>query len=316
MKYQDVIPGQAENTIICTVNIKDSADMDKTLSIFRDFCDRIHPMVHSMRIRYPYGHYEFAMGIGARAWDRLFAHTPKPKELQPFQEIKGKKMTAPATPGDLIFHIRGDKMDMCYETITMIHILLKDIITPIDETHGFRYRDGLAIIGFVDGTENPDPQEAPGAVYIDDPKDPFVGGSYLFAQKYLFDHDGWNALPVERQEAVIGRKKWTDLEIAEDKKLTESHTEISKAHDKRGDELKIMRANLVFAKPSENLFGSYFLGYSKSFAITQQMLTHMFEGDPVGTHDLLLDYLTPVTGNVFFVPTYAQLEMIASGDIS
>ena len=67
MKYQDVIPGQAENTIICTVNIKDSTDMDKTLSIFRDFCDRIHPMVHSMRIRYPYGHYEFAMGIGARA---------------------------------------------------------------------------------------------------------------------------------------------------------------------------------------------------------------------------------------------------------
>ncbi len=33
----------------------------------------------------------------------------------------------------------------------------------------------------------------------------FAGGSYVIVQKYLHDLTGWNALPVEQQEKIIGR---------------------------------------------------------------------------------------------------------------
>ena len=34
----------------------------------------------------------------------------------------------------------------------------------------------------------------------------FAGGSYVVVQKYLHDLDAWDALPVEEQERVIGRR--------------------------------------------------------------------------------------------------------------
>lgn len=38
-------------------------------------------------------------------------------------------------------------------------------------------------------------------------KDPeFMGGSYVFVQKYIHDMVAWNALPVEEQEKVIARR--------------------------------------------------------------------------------------------------------------
>ena len=33
----------------------------------------------------------------------------------------------------------------------------------------------------------------------------FAGGSYVIVQKYLHDFAGWNALPTEAQERIIGR---------------------------------------------------------------------------------------------------------------
>ncbi len=52
--------------------------------------------------------------IGSLAWDRLF-DGPRPAGLHPFKELNGPRHRAPATPGDLLFHIRADRMDMCFE---------------------------------------------------------------------------------------------------------------------------------------------------------------------------------------------------------
>lgn len=315
MRYQDVIPEQAQSTILCTVNFKKDVDTSVIVDTFRDFCERLHPTMNSMKIRFPYDNFKFAMGIGADAWERLFPLSEKPKELARFSEIKGKEKTAVSTEGDLFFHIRADKMDVCYEMMLIIHKLLKDVIDPVDETHGFRFRDGRAIFGFVDGTENPDIEEAQDVVYIDDEKDPYQDGTYVLAQKYTFDLDLWETLTIEQQELVVGRTKEYDLELSDDKKPSNAHTEISKAHDSMGEEVKIMRANIAFAEPSKNIFGSYFLGYSKDFSITLQMLQHMFEGKDSDSHDSILDYFSTVSGNLFFVPSYEQLDKIATGEI-
>ncbi len=92
-------------------------------------------------------------GIGSGAWDRLFSG-PRPAELHPFRELTGTVHHAPSTPGDLIFHVRHERMDLCFEFVSQAMIRLDGAATVVDEVHGFRYFDERDLLGFVDGTEN------------------------------------------------------------------------------------------------------------------------------------------------------------------
>src|SRR5208282_5357537 len=123
------------------------------------------------------------MGFGSLAWDRLFG-TPRPAELHNFREIRSGGRHAVATQGDLLFHIRAKRMDLCFELATQIMAKIGSAVTAVDEVHGFRYFDDRDLIGFVDGTENPRGQEAVGAVLVGEEDPIFAGGSYVIVQKY------------------------------------------------------------------------------------------------------------------------------------
>lgn len=273
-----------------------------------DFAANFSALTRSLRARYPDDNFNAVLGFSSNAWDMLFAGQPKPHELTTFKEIKGPKYTAVSTPGDLFFHIRADRQALCYELASIIHEQLKDLTHPVDEVHGFRYFDGRAIIGFVDGTENPEPEIA--AEYaLAATEDPlFTGGSYAFVQKYVHDMDKWRSLSDEEQEKVIGRKKFNDVELGDDVKPGTAHNNVSKAYDDEGNELKIMRANMPFSNPSKGEYGTYFIGYANKFSTTRQMLEHMFQGNAEGHLDRLLDFSTAQTGTLFFVPTVDFLD--------
>src|SRR5580704_11555628 len=166
------------------------------------------------------------MGIGSDAWDRLFGQ-PRPAELHPFREIAAGPRRAVATPGDLLFHIRAKRMDLCFELATQIMTRLKGAVTPVDEVHGFRYFDNRDLMGFVDGTENPTAQSAIDAACIGPEDAAFAGGSYVIVQKYLHDMDGWNALSTEAQERIIGRTKLSDIELDDAVKPTSAHNALT-----------------------------------------------------------------------------------------
>ena len=73
--------------------------------------------------------------------------------------------------------------------------------------------------------------------------------------------------------------------------------------DDDGTELKIVRHNMPFGEIGKGEFGTYFIGYSRTAAVTEQMLRNMFIGEPPGTTDRILDFSTAVTGTKFFTPT-------------
>lgn len=263
-----------------------------------------------MSNRYPETKFNAILGFSSNAWDILFPQQAKPQELETFQEIKGPKYTAVSTPGDLFFHIRADRQALCYELGSIINEQLGKITYPIDEVHGFRYFDGRAIIGFVDGTENPEPVIAAQWALVGNEDPDFIGGSYAFIQKYTHDMEKWRALSDEEQERVIGRKKFNDIELDDDEKPLTAHNVVSKAHDAEGNELKIMRANMPFSNPSKNEYGTFFIGYSRKFSTTRQMLENMFLGNEQGNLDRLLDFSTAQTGTLFFVPTVDFLDSL------
>ncbi len=247
---------------------------------------------------------------GRTLWDRLFG-TPRPAELHPFREIVAGPRHAVATPGDLLFHIRAERMDLCFELATQITVRLGEAVSTADEVHGFRYFDARDLLGFVDGTENPSGAPALDATLIGEEDAAFAGGSYVIVQKYLHDIAGWNALPTETQERIIGRTKLADIELDDAVKPSCAHNALTQIVE-NGREVKILRDNMPFGQAGRGEFGTYFIGYSRSPRTIEQMLVNMFVGNPPGNYDRLLDFSTAVTGNLFFVPTATFLDAVTA----
>jgi len=310
MKSQDVTNKPGENAIFMVFGLTAGDEVPEKVT---ELCGSFAAIVKSMRNRFPEAEISAVIGFGAEAWTRLFPEQPHPKELEVFKEIKGEKHTAVSTPGDLFFHIRSKRKDVCYEIAAIISNTLQGVAEHIDEVHGFRYFDGRAIIGFVDGTENPENDEAYDYATIGDEEPFFKGGSYAFAQKYIHDMNKWNSLSTEEQEKVVGRRKYNDLELSDEEKPENAHNAVTNITNEDGAELKIVRANMPFANPSKREFGTYFIGYANTFTTTRRMLENMFIGDPLGNSDKLLDFSTAVTGTLFFVPTFELLEELGEG---
>ncbi|MFZ0036636.1 MAG: Dyp-type peroxidase [Candidatus Acidiferrales bacterium] len=289
--------------IFLVVTLKPGPESRATV---RSFCGELSAIIRAVETRDLEGALSCIMGIGSEAWDRLFG-APRPAMLHPFREIRSGGRHAVSTPGDVLFHIRSKRMDLCFELATQIMTRIGDAVSPADEVQGFRYFDDRDLIGFVDGTENPRGQEAVDAVLVGAEDAAFAGGSYVIVQKYLHDLAGWDALPTEAQERIIGRKKLSDIELDESVKPSSSHSSLTTIVED-GKEIKILRDNMPFGRPTEGEFGTYFIGYSRSPSTTELMLENMFVGRPPGNYDRLLDFSRAVTGSLFFTPSATFLD--------
>jgi len=303
---QAVVAPLTRAAIFLVVTLKPGSG---TRAIIRSFCADLAAIFRAIDFRDIEAGLSCVMGIGSEAWDRLFG-VPRPAELHPFREIRSGARHAVSTPGDLLFHIRAKRMDLCFEMATQIMARIGEAASPADEVHGFRYFDDRDLLGFVDGTENPRGDEVAEAALIGDEDATFAGGSYVIVQKYLHDIPAWNALPTEAQERIIGRTKLSDIELDDSVKPTSAHNALNTIVE-NGTEIKILRDNMPFGHAGSGEFGTYFIGYSRSPRTIEQMLENMFIGRPPGNYDRLLDFSRAVTGNLFFVPTATFLENIS-----
>ncbi len=268
----------------------------------RDLLPDLSGLGRSVGFRIPEGALQVVAAIGADAWGRLF-DGPRPRELHPFRALHGARHTAPATPGDLLFHIRANRMDLCFEYAAQVMRRLGGAVEVADEVQGFRYFDERDLIGFVDGTESPGGQAGLAAAIVTVSDDPgFAGGSYVIVQKYLHDIPAWNAISVEDQERAIGRSKLDDIEMPDDVKPANSHVALNTITGPDGEERQIVRANMPFGNPGRGEYGTYYIGYAATPTVTEEMLENMFIGNPPGNTDRILDFSTAVTGGLFFAP--------------
>jgi porphyrinogen peroxidase len=304
---QPVVSPLTAAAIFVTVTINPDPDAATSIPIF---CADLAALIRAVDMRDQSANLTCVMGIGSVAWDRLFGD-PRPADLHPFREFQAGSRHAVATPGDLLFHIRAERMDVCFELATLIMARLGAAVSTVDEVHGFRYFDARDLLGFVDGTENPRGQEAADAALIGDEDPAFAGGSYVITQKYVHDMDGWNALPAEEQERVIGRTKLSNVELDDTVKPTRAHNALTVIVE-NGQEQAILRDNMVFGRPGHAEFGTFFIGYCKTPRVSEQMLENMFIGRPPGNYDRILDFSRAVTGCLFFVPSATFLDSVAA----
>jgi porphyrinogen peroxidase len=295
--------------IFLVVTINPGADSETAV---RSLCADLSGLVRAVEFRDIEAGLSCVMAVGSQAWDRLFG-APRPAELHPFREFRGGPRHAVATAGDLLFHIRAKRMDLCFEMATQIMTRVGGAVTAVEEVHGFRYFDDRDLLGFVDGTENPRGQEVVDAVLITEEDPAFAGGSYVITQKYVHDMDAWNALSTEAQELIIGRKKLSDIELDDKIKPTSAHNALTTITED-GEERAILRDNMPFGRVGAGEFGTYFIGYCRTPRITEQMIENMFVGRPPGNYDRLLDFSRAVTGTLFFVPSASFLDDVTTDE--
>jgi putative iron-dependent peroxidase len=250
------------------------------------------------------------VGIGCDLWGHLNFNS-RPKELRPFAPIKGPVHAAPSSPGDLLFHIRADRPDLCFEFERLLLGGLGAAVNVVDEVSGFRYFDARDLLGFVDGTANPTGLDLAASALVGDEDPDFVGGSYVVVQKYLHDLSAWAQVPTPLQEKIIGRTKIDNVEIEDDDAPRKSHKSLATIVDASGNEYDILRDNMPFGRPGQGEFGTYFIGYSRYLWVIEKMLQRMYIGDPPSAYDRLLDFSTPRTGTTFFAPSGPTLKSLA-----
>ncbi|QWT22994.1 Dyp-type peroxidase [Subtercola sp. PAMC28395] len=281
--------------------------------VVREVISDIGGLVRTVGFRDLGGRLSCNVGIGAEAWSR-FDQASKPQQLDRFHVIPGPVHTAVSTPGDLLFHIRAERADLCFELERLILDKLGDAVTVVDEVQGFRYFDARDLLGFVDGTENPTGESMAEASLIGDEDPEFAGGSYVVVQKYLHDLSAWGGLTTEQQESIIGRSKIDNVEREDDVPAAaprKSHRSLNTIVDENGVEQAILRDNMPFGRPGHGEFGTYFIGYARKVWVIDHMLRRMFIGDPVGEYDRILDFSKAVTGSSYFVPSIQTLEALA-----
>jgi putative iron-dependent peroxidase len=223
-----------------------------------------------------------------------------PRELEGFnRDIVGPDgYTMPATQHDAVLWISGSAYDVVFDMAREAIAALEASASVAEESSSWPYRHDRDLTGFIDGSENPSLIEAPEFAVIPDGI-PGAGGTILLLQKWGHDVDAWEALPVARQEQVIGRTKDESVEL--DDKPAESHV----ARTDQDEFGKIFRRNTPYGTVTDH--GTMFVGFSAQQRPLAAMLENM-AGLTDGIRDELTVYTTALTGSYYFVPSTQDLR--------
>ena len=249
--------------------------------------------------QYPDAELVTVIAIGPRVWDQLFSK--RPNKLVDFPAFSNQGRVAPSTPFDIWLHIRSQRHDVNYIVAKAFTNSVSEQATVVEEICGFRYLDSRDLIGFVDGTENPQGEQRAKVALVGDEDEPFRAGSYIHLQRYVHDLAAWNKLEIKAQEDIIGRTKQDDIEYASEDKLPSAHTKRTSLKDSQGQSIEILRHSMPYGTTSEA--GLYFVSYARDPANFTLMLSSMINGDVAEHYDHLMDYTRAVTGAAFFAPS-------------
>jgi putative iron-dependent peroxidase len=305
---QDVYKDVGQNVVFVTLALN-RRDQAAERDAVAEIAGRLPAILNSMRIRVPEVDIKSAFGLSSRAWDYLYPGVRKPRELEDFTGMEQGGFSMPGVPADLFLHLRAGQQAALYEVVDQLRQFFGPVTTVVDETAGFRYFEGRAIIGFIDGTEAPSSADSADYAIIGDEDPEFAGGSYAFAQKWVHDMGFWRGLSVEEQEKAVGRRKFSDLELDDDEKAANAHNVAAKI-EWDGEEQKIVRMNVPFSDLGSGETGTYFIGYARRWRVTREMLQQMLK-----MGDFLLQFSQILNGQLFFIPSRTLLGRIADGEL-
>lgn len=226
-------------------------------------------------------------------------------DLNDFSTLQGPGgLTAPSTQRDLLIWIHSKGPDKNFDLARTVHGALKDHAQLALEIPGFNYHDNRDMTGFIDGTANPQADEAREAGLIP-PGQPRESGAYVMSMQYVHDLDAFNKLSVPEQEKTIGRTKHDSTELQGANKPHDAH--IARAElSENGEELKIFRRSFPYGGVARH--GLYFLAFACDQHRFDAILKSMYGVGGDGVPDRLLSFTRAITGSYWFAPSNEALQ--------
>jgi putative iron-dependent peroxidase len=240
---------------------------------------------------------------------------PPVDDFQPYQTFvagDGSGMEAKGTQEELLLWYNGAEKDLIWELQFNTRTALAGHMAVARETPTFIWRDSWDLTGFVDGTGNPEDHRQPEVALVPDGQ-PGAGGSFAIAQRWVHDLTAFNALPVDQQEAVFGRKKAPATEKAATIPPTShlAHVEL-RVDGNHGHEGSLKRDEIVRRSTPyafhDGTVGLYFMAFCKSQAPLRERMSSMYNTENTGIRDQLTSFSNPASGSFYFAPSVEDLN--------
>ena len=247
------------------------------------------------------GGVNFVIGFRPELW-RDIVPDDSPLDVEGFNdEIQGTEgFVMPGTQHDGLVWLSGSAYDVIFDMARSVIHDLAGQASLGEETSSWPYRHDRDLTGFIDGSENPTLLDAPTDALLPEGV-PGAAGSVLLLQKWKHKTAEWEALPIPRQESVMGRTKLASIEL--DNKPQDSHV----ARTDQDEFGNIFRRNMPYGNVDDH--GTVFVGFSADQKRLSRMLDSM-AGLVTGTRDALTRFTQPLTGSYYFVPSVESLRCL------
>jgi porphyrinogen peroxidase len=245
------------------------------------------------------GGVNFVMGFRPELWREIVPDDAPPGVEGFNNQIQGAEgFVMPGTQHDALVWLSGSAYDVIFDMARSVVHDLAGQASLVEETSSWSYRHDRDLTGFIDGSENPTLLDAPAIALLPEGV-PGAAGSVLLLQKWKHRAAEWEALPVNRQEGIMGRTKRDSIEL--ENKPLDSHV----ARTDQDEFGKIFRRNMPYGTIDDH--GTMFVGFSADQKRLSRMLDSM-AGLIGGTRDALTRFTQPLTGSYYFVPSVESLR--------
>jgi putative iron-dependent peroxidase len=247
------------------------------------------------------GGVNFVIGFRPELWRNIVPEDAPPDIAGFNREIRGTEgFVMPSTQHDALIWLSGSAYDIVFDMARSVVHDLASQASLREETSSWSYRHDRDLTGFIDGSENPTLLDAPIAALLPEGV-PGAAGSVLLLQKWKHRVLEWEALPIDRQERIMGRTKLDSVEL--ENKSSDSHV----ARTDQDEFGNIFRRNMPYGSVDDH--GTMFVGFSADQRRLSRMLDSM-AGLVNGTRDALTRFTQPLTGSYYFVPSVESLRRL------
>ncbi len=237
-------------------------------------------------------------GFAPSLWRRLVPGG-LPEGVDDFAGVSGPGGVAPATQRSVWLWAAGNAWEKVWAAGMAADAHLGPVSTQRFELRCYTPFDNRDPTGFIDGTENPELDEALQVSLYPD------GGSTVLIQKWIHNLAAFNALPIAEQENVFGRTKADSVQLPDDVMPPTSHVSRNVVENDVGEELHVFRRNTPFATLQDA--GTMYIACTNDPARVNLMLDRMFGVTDDGLIDDLTRFSAAVSGSYYYVPSLTAL---------
>lgn len=216
--------------------------------------------------------------------------------LKPMPVYSSAGIDIPSTPCALWLWLRGDDRGELFHRSRKLELLLEPAFELTDVVDSFQYSDSRDLSGYVDGTENPQDDEAIKTAIVTGQGEGMDGSSFVAVQQWLHNFDVLSSMSEKEKDDSIGRHVSDNEEF--DEAPDSAHVKRA-AQESFSPEAFVLRRSMPWAEGMDA--GLIFVAFGQSFAAFDAILKRMI-GDEDGIQDALFNFTKPVTGAYLWCP--------------